>query len=253
MKNILACTLLSFFSLTSLAGQDDSAELFSNGNAAYNGGNYALAIEKYEAILVQDLHSPALYFNLANAHYRLGNVAESVYYFEQAKRLAPSDQAIKNNSRFARNMTRDDIEELPTTQVAQLQQNMLATFSLQSWSTISLTLIWLSIVLLVVYRLNNRMFYKRVFFSSAILLLICSLSALVFTQQKHEQLQVVKGVVYAEEVAVWGEPNQRSDELFLLHEGTTVEVIDDLSDWLKVKIANGSEGWIQKESLRLLD
>ena len=53
---------------------------------------------------------------------------------------------------------------------------------------------------------------------------------------------MVKGVVYVEEIAVWGEPNQRADELFLLREGTTVEIIDDLNNWLKIKIANGSEG-----------
>lgn len=253
MKKILTCILLSLFWSLLLVAQDDATQLFSNGNAAYNGGNYALAIEKYEAILEQNLHSPAVYFNLANAHYRLGNVAQSVYYFEQAKRLAPEDQAIENNSRFAQNMTRDAIEELPTTQLAQFQERLLGIFSLESWSIITLCMLWLAIILLVLYRLNSLMLYKRIFFSSAILILLCSLTALFYTQQKYEQLQVVKGVVYVEEIAVWGEPNQRADELFLLHEGTTVEVIDDLNNWLKIKIANGSEGWIQKESLRLLD
>lgn len=253
MKKTFTSFLFTFFSLMVLFAQKDAAELFSNGNAAYNGGNYDLAIEKYEAILAQNLHSPAVYFNLANAHYRLGNTAESIYYFEQAKRLAPADQAIENNRRFAQNMTRDAIEALPKTQLNQFQQRVLGVFSLHSWTVISLSFIWFAILLLVIYRLNRQMFLKRVFFSTAILFLLLSLTTLLFTQQKYEQSQVVKGVIYVEEVAVWGEPNQRADELFLLHEGTTVEVIDDLSDWLKVKIANGSEGWIQKESLRLLD
>ena len=89
--------ILFIFSLTSLFAQN-GATLFDQANAAYNGGNYTLAIEKYEAILADELHSAELYFNLGNAHYRLGNVAESVYYFEQAKRLNSTDKTIINNN-----------------------------------------------------------------------------------------------------------------------------------------------------------
>ena len=130
MKKILTCILLSLFWSLLLVAQDDATQLFSNGNAAYNGGNYALAIEKYEAILEQNLHSPAVYFNLANAHYRLGECSPKCLLLEQAKRLAPEDQAIENNSRFAQNMTRDAIEELPTTQLAQFQERLLGIFRL---------------------------------------------------------------------------------------------------------------------------
>ena len=94
-----------FFSV--LAFSQSPEELFEQGNAAYNGGNHNLAIEKYEEILGLEVHSAEVYFNLGNAHYRLGNVAESVYYFEQAKRLSPEDKTIQNNAAFAENMTLD--------------------------------------------------------------------------------------------------------------------------------------------------
>ena len=96
--------LFALLASNSLFAQD-STVLFEQANAAYNGGNYGLAVEKYEAILDQKMHSAALYFNLGNTHYRLGNVAESVFYFEKAKQMQPLDKAIKNNAQFANNMT----------------------------------------------------------------------------------------------------------------------------------------------------
>ena len=63
----------------------------------YNQGKYAEAIDKYKAILETKNHSAALYFNLANAHYKLNNIAPSIYYYEKALQLAPNDPDIKNN------------------------------------------------------------------------------------------------------------------------------------------------------------
>jgi SH3-like domain-containing protein len=50
-----------------------------------------------------------------------------------------------------------------------------------------------------------------------------------------------------------GEPNDRSEVLFILHEGTKAEVLDSLGSFYKIKIANGSEGWIETSSLKTLN
>jgi SH3-like domain-containing protein len=59
-------------------------------------------------------------------------------------------------------------------------------------------------------------------------------------------------IVFEREVAVTSEPNQRSERIFTLHEGTKVNVIEELNDWMKIKIADGQTGWLQSENLKLL-
>ena len=253
MRKTVLSLAFCFLSLFTVLGQSDPQLLFSNANAAYNGGNYTLAIEKYQAILVQDLHSAAVYFNLANAHYRQGNVAESVYYFEKAKQLDPTDSAIENNSRFAQNMTLDSIEELPKTQLASFKEFALGLFSLSTWSVMCVVLAWLAAFAFVFYRLSQRIFSKRLFFSLGLFFILFSLTTLVLTDQKFSQGLVQKAVIFEKEIDVWGEPNQRAEELFLLHEGTSVVVIDQLEGWVKIKLANGSEGWVQQQGIRFLD
>ena len=60
-------------------------------------------------------------------------------------------------------------------------------------------------------------------------------------------------ILFSNQKDIWSEPNQQAELLFSLHEGTKVEVLDILENWKKIRIANGSEGWIENASLRYLN
>jgi len=251
MKRVSLLLLVILFS-NQLFAQDTTA-LFEQANAAYNGGNYTLAVEKYEAILAQKQHSADLYFNLGNTHYRLGNVAESIYYFEQAKRMEPLDKAIKNNADFANNMTLDAIEELPQTQLDALQKNILMSFSLNQWAKIVLCFTWLTFLFFVLYRFSQKIQLKRIFFVLGCIVLLVTLVSLALTQTKQKEGQQTIAVVFSQEIEIWAEPNKRADILFLLHEGTTLKVLSQLEGWSKIKLANGSEGWVENTAIKTLN
>ena len=111
MKRINSFIAFLFLSTTMMAQTPDT--LFDQGNKAYNLGAYQEAITSYELVLKAEVHSSELYFNLANAYYRLGEVGESVFYFEKAKLLDPENKEILTNLQFAQNMSLDAIEVLP--------------------------------------------------------------------------------------------------------------------------------------------
>ena len=245
--------LLFAFLLTAQLFAQSTDELFEQGNAAYNGGNYALAVEKYESILAQNQHSAELYFNLGNTHYRLGNVAESVYYFEQAKRLEPSDKTLQNNAAFAQNMTLDAIEELPKTQLESLQEKILMRYALHQWARICLFFAWLCLLCFIIYRFQRKVNIKRLFFVLGCLTLLFTLVSISLTQLKHQESQQQKAVVFTAEIEIWAEPNKRADVLFFLHEGTRLDVLSQLGGWSKIKLANGSEGWIENDAIKVLN
>ena len=102
-------TLYAFFGWSFL--QNDT--LFKKANTLYNNGKYLEAIDNYMSILETNTHSAELYFNLGNAHYKLNNIATSIYYYEKALQLKPNDKDIINNIAFARNMTIDAIDTVP--------------------------------------------------------------------------------------------------------------------------------------------
>ena len=107
MKTILYIFIFLLSTLT--FAQND--KLFEQANTFYNNGKYTEAIDSYEKIIESGQHSAELYYNIANAHYKLNNIAPSIYYYEKALQLAPNDSEIKNNIVFARNMTIDAIDK----------------------------------------------------------------------------------------------------------------------------------------------
>ena len=70
MKNI-GYILLFFF--IGLSAQND--KVFDQANALFNEGKFTEAIDRYELILDTDKHSAELYYNIANAHYKLNHIA----------------------------------------------------------------------------------------------------------------------------------------------------------------------------------
>lgn len=235
-----------------LNAQNPEAD-FEKANTAYNSGEFQQAINLYEGILQQEVHSASLYFNLANAYYKQGAVAESIFYYEKAKQLAPKDPAIQTNSRFAQNMTLDAIEILPTTQLQTIQNNILGVFTLSQWSFLVLIFAWAIFLFFVLYLINRKALLKRIFFVSGMLSILFLILTFIFLQTKDGQMEKNNAIVFNKEEQIWSEPNNRSELLFLLHEGTRVEILDELQGWLKIKLANGSEGWMAAEGVQPLN
>ena len=237
-----------------LKAQESSDEIFAQANAAYNGANYGKAVELYKQILDKGQHSAGLYYNLGNAYYRLNQVAESIYFFEKAKQLAPENQDIKINSTFAQNMTIDAIEPLPQSQLAQLQSKIFSLFTTDNWSKLTLGFLWLFALLFLGYLFTQSTDVKRNFFflSIASLILFIGTFGITFSKDSKSK-QTQYAILFSKQIDTWSEPNQQGDLLFILHEGTKVQLLDSLAEWQKIRIANGSEGWLRNANLRNLN
>ena len=228
--------------------------LFAQGNKAYNFGSYQEAITSYELILEAKVHSAELYYNLGNSYYRIGKVGESVFYFEKAKLLKPDSKEIETNLQFAQNMSLDAIEFLPESFINKLTNQIISLFSISIWAKALICLSWTSSLLFVFYLMRTNTVWKRIYFSSFWLLMIGFITLFSITYSKNNiEKKQISGIIFESEINIWGEPNERSEILFVLHEGTKVEVLDSLGSWNKIKIANGSEGWIDSSSIRNLN
>ena len=94
---------------------------------------------------------------------------------------------------------------------------------------------------------------KRTFFTLSIFISLISLSSLYLNYEKKDQNNVKYAIVFDKEIEVWSEPNKISELKFLLHEGTKVKQIDIIEDWVNIQLENGTLGWIQASSLRVLN
>ena len=241
------------FLCCSMALGQEKETTFENANSAYNAGQFENAVMLYKEILESGQHSAELYFNLANSYYRLNQVGESIFYFEKAKQLNPTDEDINVNSNFAQNMAIDAVEVLPKSQITQLREKTIDLFSQDAWAYFIILLAWFLVFFWGLYLWNKVPVIKRTFFIFTLVLgslLMGSLSIGVIKSSM--TADTTYGILFNKKIEVWAEPNSRAEVLFLLHEGTKVQMLDQLQEWRKIRIANGSEGWIKNGRVRSL-
>ena len=227
--------------------------LFEEGNTFYNNGKYIEAIEKYEEILNSDQHSSEVYFNLGNAHYKLNNIAPSIYYYEMALQLDPKDKEIKNNLYFANNMTIDAIETVPEIGISRFTRNAINTFSFEIWAYLSVIFMILFVILFMTYYFTVRTSTKRFSFVSSLTSIFLSLVLLVFAFKKDSiDKKHNPAIVFSQESLVRTDPNLSGEEAFRLHEGTKVQILDTANNWTEILLVDGKTGWIVSEDIKLL-
>ncbi|MGB1114399.1 MAG: SH3 domain-containing protein, partial [Flavobacteriaceae bacterium] len=119
---------------------------------------------------------------------------------------------------------------------------------------ITLALLWAFAFLFLGYLITKNSNHKRNFFFLSIavfFLFIGTFSISYFKDRAAKQNKYA--ILFSKQIDTWSEPNQQGDLLFLLHEGTKVQLLDSLSEWQKIRIANGSEGWLKNAELRKLN
>lgn len=249
MKNLIYALVLLFGTVAF----SQNTVLFEQANTLYNQGKYAEAIDKYTAILETGKHSAELYFNLANAHYKLNNIAPSIYFYEKALLLAPNDDEIKNNMAFAKNMTIDAIDVIPETGLSKLIKNTTNIMSFDAWAKTSVAFALCFVILFLIYYFAYSTLKKRLAFIGFLtsLFLLCVSLAFAFHKFNIDKKNR-PAIVFAQESKVKSEPNSRSEEAFRLHEGTKVQVLDTVNQWKKIKLPDGKTGWIESEDIKLL-
>ncbi|MEO0337936.1 MAG: tetratricopeptide repeat protein [Bacteroidota bacterium] len=140
-----------FLVLIALVIQAQENPLFVQGKEAYRANDFQGAITKWNQILDQGQHSPSLYYNLGNAHYKLNQVGPSIYYYEKALALDPNNAEVKNNLSFAENAKIDVIEPLPKTFFAKWDETLSNWFSYDEWAWITVISFFLFTVLFLTY------------------------------------------------------------------------------------------------------
>lgn len=248
--------VLPFLLVLILFGLNASAQndaLFKKANDAYNEGDYVKAADQYLEILDKGEHSAELYFNLGNAYYKLNQIAPSIYYYEKALLLKPGDTEIKNNLAYSQNMTLDAIEILPPTGLANLYKRFTGYLSFDQWAKTAVFFMILFVLLYIAFYFFRYSTRKRIAFIGSIVCFFLSLVAAIFAYIEFADFNEDNpAIVFAQESQVKTEPNDRSQQAFVLHEGTKVNVLEELNEWRKIELTDGKTGWISSENIKLL-
>ena len=242
---------LSLVSANRVLAQDDTEVWFDQANAAYNATAYDSALMLYNRIVDAGLESSALYFNMGDAYYKTREYPMAIYCYEKALKLDPSNEDARVNLEIANAAIVDKIEPVPQSFIVRGWNNLKVCFSGDQWAVLSvIAFAFLLVCLFLFLRASRTGWRKTGFFVGLIMLVILVLSVLFAAQLKREALTDDHAIVMTPTVTVKSSPNEASVDLFVLHEGTKVTLLDEADGWNKIKIANGSIGWLPEQSMR---
>ena len=205
---VLICLITSF-----VTAQNEV--LFNHATDSYNSGEFEKAIEYYQKIIDNGKHSAELYFNIANAYYKLGEVAPSIYNYEKALLLKPNDPEILNNLGYAQNMRLDAIEQVPESALTRFYNAIVGQFSFDQWAYFAIAMILLFVFAYLAYYLLNSALQKRISFIVSIIALAFCLTAISFAYLQYNAYKSNNpAIIFEREVVINSEPNKSSCLLY---------------------------------------
>ncbi len=243
---MLSC-LLAFIPFAASAVSKQEAD------SAYMREDYQQAASLYEKLLQQGV-SASIYYNLGNAYYRMENMPKAILNYERALVLSPGDKDIRFNLQMARSKTVDRITPESEMFFVTWYRSVVSQASADGWAVTAVVALVVAIALALLYLFAGRIWLRKVGFFGSLLLMVLFIAANVFAwQQKQRVVSRSGAIIMSSAATVKSTPSKGGTDLFILHEGTKVTIIDNsMSGWAEVSVADGREGWIEKSAISVI-
>ena len=228
--------------------------LWNKANSDYSQGLWQDAISTYRSVEELGLESAPLYCNIGNAYFKNKDYTMAIVYYERALKLDPSYSDAEYNLQIASDFVQDRIEPVPEFILKTWTRGLCYSVDSNTWAVIALCLFALTAAAVLVFLLAASSTLKRTGFFSAIVFLLLTVFSVIFSfWQKNDYMKADAAVIMAPVISVKSSPSdEASTDLFILHEGTKVNILDEVGDWRNIELADGRQGWMRSEDMEVI-
>ena len=223
---------------------------WEEGIAAYENRNYKEAVEAFESIIALDEASAEVYYNLANAYFKLGQhkenaarpfsageLGKAVLNYHRAIKLNPAMADARYNLELAVDHT-NDTENIPQSFIATLWQGLRSMMTSNGWTITSILL-------------SANILLRKVGFIVAIVLIVSFIvtSALAMSSRRALLNDDRAVVICNDTTPVHASPDSASKIIRQPSQGVTVRISRVHGDWTEISFADGEMGWIRNSNI----
>ena len=249
-----AAMIITFLlSVTLSANAANVDGLWESAADAYMQQDFTTALDIYRQIEGEGLASADLFYNMGNTFYKLGDVGHSVLYYKKALKINPAHSDAANNLAIAEGSALDKIERVPEFILVTWVKKINYMCSSDAWGYIFVALLFIVALLMLGFKFASTGRRRKVSFIFACIVFLFALGALSFSiAERSDALSEDGAVVMVPYSAVKSSPGDSGKSLFILHEGTEVDILDVLGEWSRVSLADGRQGWILTAALEVI-
>lgn len=233
------------------AAELDADSIFIKAGQFYDDKLYPEALAEYIQLEQGGVVSAALYYNIGNCYYQLGELGYAILYYIRAQRIDPGDEDIDNNLEFARQFMAVSLEGVKINPVTDFLDALVRPFTLNglAWISSALFIFFMLLLAFVLYfHHNNLMIRLAAYILGGVL--ICS--ALLTTYKYRTGYMIPEGVIVASEARVFSGPDEDSELEFTGSYGLVFKVERQEKDYYLVMFENKRKGWIHKSLVELI-
>lgn len=252
LRRLTAILIVCWLLAATPAAADVASEHFNRGNRLYSEREYEQALLAYQAALDAGADDPDVYLNFGNAAFRLGETGLAVWACEMGLRLAPRDDDLRFNLRYAKAFMRDEmppVDQVFILRVARAVALWMTAGEALLGAAVGWALFGLAFLLWGPWRRRHGL----VLTIGILGLLLLVFFAPIAGWRLHVQLGVDKAVVTAEKTTVRTAPAPEADEAFTIHAGMPLVLVEQRDRYARIKIPSGMEGWLPRDAYRPIE
>ncbi len=255
-RNIILIILSVLFAASAV----NANSILEQADSAYINDDFNTAANLYTQAIDSLGSSSTLYYNLGNTYYRLGKTGLAIANYERALRLDPTNKDARENLEFVNSKITDRVGDSGTF-LSNTYDRMVTSAHADTWAYIGLATFILFIGCIAIYVFSSNVVLRKTgFFGGFILLVICVVTN-IFAYSGSNKARSHTTAIVTEPSTILSTsprtPKDRSEEAFLLHEGTKVEILDSVSTaadangtkWYEVSVDNSHRAWISGSAI----
>lgn len=250
MKN----AILSIFSILLFCSAARAVEP-ALADSAYNNEQYGEAISLYTQVLAEYGASSDVYYNLGNAYYRRGNVAQAILNYERALRVDPTNEDARANLAFVKARLQDKIED-GNSFFGNLHRDVVCTLSANTWAWVALISFIALCAAVALYIFSGNVLLRKVGFFGGIILVFVVIYMLIVASDARARINDhSEAIVTSPATMLNSSPRQpkQTEKVVPIHEGTKVKIIDSIATpddpvsprYYKVRLNGSTPAWLR--------
>ena len=228
--------------------------LWNAANTAYSQGEWSDAIAGYEMISEMGLESPALYCNTGDAYFKDSNLPMAILYYERALKLDPSYADAVYNLELANSSIHDRIDVVPEFFLKKWMKDISYLMDSDAWAVAFIIFLAATLALLLVFIMAPSVAGRRAGFFTGLVTLILMVFSISFSvSQKNDYMNADMAIIIKPVASVKSSPStEATKDLFVLHEGTKVEIVDRVGSWNNIALSDGRQGWLPSADMEVI-
>lgn len=251
---LLPIMFLMFHPAFASVHKDVRDSLWNAGVSAYSNGEWGSAIAAWNMLEATKSESAVLYYNIGNAYFKAGDYAKSILNYERALKIDPSNSSAGYNLELARTKIKDRIDEVPEFFLVTWTKNVSYLLSSNVWAVLGLVFFAAFLALLLLFILGRSSNVRKTGFYTAIAAFLLCIPAFGFSiSQRKAYIKADTAIILSPVTSVKSSPSAESaKDLFVLHEGTKVRILDKVGEWSNIELADGRQGWMMSDSMEII-